>query len=178
MRQEKIAPVRMTRLLPQLIKFGAVGAVGFLVNLVVFNVMLLIVLRGVPHATLYSTVIATLVAITTNWVGNRFWAFSGQRQQDTVREGVEFFVASLAGMGIPLLCVWISHYLLGMRSPIADNISANGIGLILGMLFRFTVYRWWVFSPARAERRRARFPTEPAPTATLTRTPDGGLVRD
>ncbi|MBN9629187.1 MAG: GtrA family protein, partial [Actinobacteria bacterium] len=122
------------RLLPQLIKFGAVGAVGFGVNLVVFNVMLLIVLRNVQHATIYSTIIATVIAILTNWIGNRYWAFSGQRQQNAAREGVEFFVVSLAtGTGLPLLCVWVSHYLLGLANPVADNISANVVGLALGM---------------------------------------------
>jgi putative flippase GtrA len=114
MTTETTAAHRTARILPQLIKFGAVGAVGFGVNLVVFNVMLLIVLRHVPHATIYSTIIATVIAILTNWIGNRYWAFSGQRQQNAAREGVEFFAVSLAtGTGIPLLCVWVSHYLLG-----------------------------------------------------------------
>ena len=183
MTTQNTGPVRRAPLLPQLIKFGAVGAVGFVVNLVVFNVMLLIVLRGVPHATIYSTVIATLVAIAANWVGNRFWAFSGPRQQNATREGLEFFVVSLAGMGIPLLCVWVSHYLLALTSPIADNISANGVGLVLGMLFRFAFYRWWVFSPARSAAGRAAAKAgadEPAPITapTLAGSPDGGLVGD
>ncbi|QNE35104.1 GtrA family protein [Leifsonia shinshuensis] len=184
---------RAARILPQLIKFGAVGAVGFGVNLVVFNVMLLIVLRNVQHATIYSTIIATVIAILTNWIGNRYWAFSGQRQDNAAREGVEFFAVSLAtGTGIPLVCVWISHYLLGMVGPVADNISANVVGLAVGMLFRFALYRWWVFSPARAARSKAKAETaatvgatttttaEPAATtgSTLARTPDGGLVGD
>lgn len=176
---ENSAPVRTARLLPQLIKFGAVGAVGFVVNLIVFNVMLLIVLRGVPHATVYSTIIATLVAIATNWVGNRFWAFSGQRQRNATREGIEFFAVSLAGMGIPLLCIWVSHYLLGFTSPIADNIAANGIGLALGMLFRFAFYRWWVFSPTRATRPSAHEGEAVArPARSLATAPDRGLVGD
>ncbi|WP_295123133.1 GtrA family protein [uncultured Leifsonia sp.] len=205
MTTETTATASKARLLPQLIKFGAVGAVGFGVNLVVFNVMLLIVLRNVQHATIYSTVIATVIAILTNWIGNRYWAFSGQRQQNAAKEGVEFFVVSLAtGTGIPVLCIWVSHYLLGLANPMADNISANVVGLALGMLFRFALYRWWVFSPTRAARAAGgkRAPTasaaaigpastsadmqrstasrEPATVtgSTLARTPDGGLVGD
>jgi putative flippase GtrA len=181
---------RTARFLPQLIKFGAVGAVGFGVNLVVFNVMLLIVLRNVEHRTIYATIIATVIAILTNWIGNRYWAFSGQRQDNAAREGVEFFAVSLVtGTGIPLLCVWVSHYLLGMVGPVADNISANVVGLAVGMLFRFALYRWWVFSPARAARVSAKAEKttttvvsapEPATTtgSTLARTPDSGLVGD
>ena len=39
----------------------------------------------------------------------------------------------------------ISHYLLGLDSALADNISANVVGLVLGTLFRFWSYRKWVF---------------------------------
>ncbi|MFF1571779.1 GtrA family protein [Leifsonia sp. NPDC058292] len=157
------------RLLPQLVKFGAVGAVGFVVNLAVFNGLMLTVFSGVPHATIYSTIIATVVAIGTNWVGNRYWAFSSSRQKKAAREGVEFFVVSLAGMGIPLFCVWLSHYVFGFTSLLADNIANNVIGLLLGTLFRFAFYRWWVFSPKRAHRARA---------VALAGAPDRGLIGD
>ena len=184
MTSETTAPARKAQLLPQLIKFGAVGAVGFVVNVIVLNVMLLIVLRNVPHADLLATAIATVVAIVVNWVGNRYWAFSEQRPGNTVREGVEFFAVSIAGMGIPLLCVWVSFYVLGFTSPIATNVAANGVGLLLGMLFRFGFYRWWVFSPERVERRRSRSASRKEASQTslaepaLARTPDGGLVGD
>ena len=157
------------RLIPQLVKFGAVGAVGFVVNLVVFNGLMLTVFADVHHGTIYATMIATFLAIVTNWIGNRFWAFSGQRQSNAVREGIEFFLVSLAGMGIPLLCVWISHYVLGYVSLVADNIAINVVGLALGMLFRFALYRWWVFSPDR---------TQAAGTASLAGSPDSGLIGD
>ncbi|WP_431279718.1 GtrA family protein [Leifsonia poae] len=180
------SPVRRSRLLPQLVKFGAVGAVGFVVNLVVFNGLMLTVFSGVHHGTIYATVIATVVAIGTNWVGNRYWAFAAQRQSNTAREGVEFFIVSLAGMGIPLFCVWISHYVLGFTSLLADNIANNVIGLVLGTLFRFAFYRWWVFSPKRAARREANVPAARPNAATVTTTlptslsgtPDRGLIGD
>lgn len=181
-------PARKARLLPQLIKFGAVGAVGFVVNLAVFNALMLTVLSGVAHKTLIATAIATLAAIGTNWVGNRYWAFSQNRQENTAREGAEFLVVSLAGMAIPLLCVWVSHYLLGYTSLLADNIANNVVGLALGMVFRFAFYRWWVFSPDRAERQAVRRATRAARPATaeppvrtgstLAGSPDRGLVGD
>ncbi|WP_025155570.1 GtrA family protein [Leifsonia aquatica] len=183
------AGARKARLLPQLIKFGAVGAVGFVVNLAVFNGLMLTVLSSVPHKTLIATAIATLVAIGTNWVGNRYWAFANNRQDNTAREGAEFFIVSLAGMAIPLLCVWVSHYLLGFTTLLADNIANNVVGLALGMVFRFAFYRWWVFSPERAERRTDRHTNrtingdQPVDAAALTGStlaaaPDGGLVGD
>jgi putative flippase GtrA len=139
------------RLIPQLIKFGLVGGVGFVANLVVFNALMLLAFNPshVEHASLIATAIATMVAIFLNWLGNRYWAFSTQRRTNTAREGMEFFVVSLVGMLIPLGCVWVSHYLLGHTSLLADNVANNVIGLGLGMIFRFALYRWWVFSPTR-----------------------------
>jgi putative flippase GtrA len=135
----------------QLLKFGAVGGVGVILNLVVFNILLATVFSAskVHHGPLYATVIATIVAIAANWVGNRFWAFSAQRQKNTLREGAEFFLVSLAALGIPLLCVWVSHYVLGFTSVLADNIANNVVGLALGTLFRFALYKFWVYAPDR-----------------------------
>ena len=36
--------------------------------------------------------------------------------------------------------------MLDLRSPLADNVSANGVGLVLGTLFRFWAYRRFVFA--------------------------------
>jgi putative flippase GtrA len=163
-------PKQLSRLLPQLIKFGVVGAVGFGVNFVVFNGLMVSVFRGTHHATIYAALIAGFVAIVANWVGNRYWAFARQRQANTAREGIEFFAVSIAAQGIPLLCAWISHYVLGYTSLISDNIAINGVGLALGTIFRFALYRWWVFAPAR----KRRVTAEALPT--LAGAPDGGLI--
>jgi putative flippase GtrA len=162
------------RLFPQLVKFGAVGGLGLVVNFIVFNGLMVTVFANVHHGPIYATVIATFLAIVTNWLGNRFWAFSGQRQTNTVREGVEFFLVSLAGMGIPLFCLWVSHYVLGYNSLFADNVANYVVGLGLGMIFRFALYRWWVFSPDRAKRAAATKRTR----ASLAGSPDGSLIGD
>jgi putative flippase GtrA len=54
-------------------------------------------------------------------------------------------VACTIGSAIAVGCLAISHYLLGLTSPLADNISANVVGLILGTAFRFWAYRTFVF---------------------------------
>ena len=40
----------------------------------------------------------------------------------------------------------MSHYALDLTSPLADNIAANGVGLVLATAFRFWAYRRHVFS--------------------------------
>ena len=49
------------------------------------------------------------------------------------------------GMAIAVGCLGFSHYILGLDNPVADNISANVVGLVLGTVFRFWSYRKWVF---------------------------------
>ena len=52
-------------------------------------------------------------------------------------------MASLAGMVVALGCLWFSHHVLGLVDIVSDNISGNVIGLGLGTLLRFLLYRYW-----------------------------------
>lgn len=64
--------------------------------------------------------------------------------------GVEFALVSVGRMLITLACMWVSHYLLGFTSVLADKIAGNVVGLGLGTAFRFQFYRRWVFHPNRS----------------------------
>jgi putative flippase GtrA len=148
----------MRLLISQLARFGVVGAVGFVIDTVIFNVLLATTFSTDANheGPLWAKVISTSVAIVVNWVGNRYWTFRKEERRHPVSEAIEFFVVSLVGLGIGLGCLWISHYVLGLTSPLADNISANVIGLGLGTVFRFALYRLWVFNPRRDSALRAR----------------------
>ena len=150
-----ITELKRSRLLPfagQVGKFGAVGLVGFAIDVTVFNLLRTTIFD--PHLValgpIYAKIVSTVLAILANWIGNRYWTFGNNRQSRTLREGIEFFAVSLAGMGIGLACLWFTHYVLGHTSVVADNISSNVIGLGLGAIFRFTLYRYWVFAPGRS----------------------------
>jgi len=151
----------------QLAKFGMVGLVGFAVDITVFNLLRATVFspESLASGPIWAKVVSTILAILANWVGNRYWTFSRDRRSQTLREGLEFFAVSLVGMGIGLACLWVSHYVLGYTSVIADNISSNVIGLLLGAVFRFTLYRYWVFSPSRRD--ETPVPTSTVPTSTV-----------
>jgi len=143
---------RLRGLLSQLTKFALVGGVGFALDLAVFNILRLTVLspESVHEGPIIAKLISTAVAILANWIGNRFWTFGPHRRSNSGLEALEFFAVSIVGMGLGLLCLWVSHYVLGYTSLLADNISSNVIGLILGSVVRFALYRHWVFHPARA----------------------------
>ncbi|MGG7463956.1 GtrA family protein [Plantibacter sp. YIM 135347] len=163
------------------VKFGVVGLIGFGIDVALFNALRLGVF-GTDHflqSPIGAKIVSVSVAIIFNWVGNRYWTFREHRRKNFLLELVEYIVVSLGGMAIALLCLIVSHYVLGFTSILADNISSNVVGLGLGTLFRFALYRYWVYGHHRAdglsalaraeEGQRAIF-EEPATTTSSTPT--------
>ena len=142
-------PGSMRTIARQFTQVGLVGLIGLVIDVGVFNLLRWLVPELGP---IWPKVISTALAIIANWIGNRYWTFHDERRREVVREGAEFVLVSALGALIPLACLWVSHYVLGFTSQLADNISANVIGLVLGTLFRFTFYRLWVFHPERGTR--------------------------
>src|SRR4029079_4046721 len=73
----------------QLVKFCAVGATGYVVNLAVYTLLL-------KQAGLHYTAApigSFLVAVTNNYACNRLWTFRGQRGH-VVFQGLRFLVVS------------------------------------------------------------------------------------
>jgi len=133
----------------EVVKFGAVGGIAFVVDTGVFNLLLHTAVGEAAHTDhkpLTAKTISVLVATVVAWVGNRYWTFRHRRRASYRREFVLFGVMNAAGLAISLACLGFSRYLLHLDSPLADNISGNVIGLGLGTLFRFWAYRAFVFT--------------------------------
>jgi putative flippase GtrA len=137
---------RLAALGREFAKFGIVGAVSFVVDVGVFNLLRFHDGAGILYdrpltAKAISTVLATIVA----YLGNRYWTYRNRERIGFAREYSLFFLFNAIGLLISLSCLAISHYGLGLTTPLADNISANVVGLGLGTLFRFWAYRRYVF---------------------------------
>lgn len=141
------ARVRLGDLVREATKFGMVGLVALVVDVGLFNLLLFGAGEGGPMEgkPLTAKVVSVIAATTVAYFGNRFWTFRHRQTTGYAREYILFFVLNGIGMGIALSCLWISHYALGLTGPVADNISANVVGLALGTMFRFWSYRKWVF---------------------------------
>jgi putative flippase GtrA len=143
---------RLLGLVREAAKFGVVGAVGFIVDVGLFNLLRFAGDPGVlEHKPLTAKAISVTVATIVTYLGNRHWTWAERERTGARREVTLFFVLNGIGMAISLGCLAISHYVLDLRSPLADNLSANGVGLILGMTFRFWSYRTFVFKKAPTE---------------------------
>lgn len=129
-------------------KFGMVGLMAFVIDVGLFNVLRFAgpdgegVLFGKP---LTAKMISVVLAITFSYFANRHWTYADRARTSFGREYVMFFAVNGVAMLIALGTLWTSHYALGLTSPLADNISANVVGLVLGTMFRFWAYRTYVF---------------------------------
>jgi putative flippase GtrA len=146
------------RLVRYALKFGVVGLAGYFIDVFVFNALRLGVF-GNEHfwqSPLGAKIVSVTIATLATWFGNRYWTFREHRRKNFVLELFEFSIVSVGGLGIALLCLWISHYVLGFDTLLADNISTNVIGLFIGTAFRFLLYRFWVYGAHRKDGLSAR----------------------
>ena len=130
----------------ELARFGSVGAAAYVVDLGLFNLLRFGPGDLLGHKPLTAKVVSVAVSTMVAWLGNRYWTFSDRRSSSRGRELAGFVVVNLGGMVIAVGCLAFSHYVLGLTSGLADNISANGVGLILGTAFRYVCYRQLVFT--------------------------------
>jgi putative flippase GtrA len=154
---------RLRRLAHEAMKFGVVGSIGYVVDVSLFNVLRYGGDSGgvLHHKPLTAKAISVAVATVVTYVGNRHWTWRHRERSGARREVTLFFLLNGIGLLIAVGCLAFSHYVLDLRSPLADNISANVIGLLLGMAFRFWSYRTFVF------RRVDRPLREPAESSRL-----------
>ena len=78
----------------QLVRFGAVGAIGYVVNLAVFAACVHLI--GIDYHL--SAVIAWAVSVLNNFWLNRHWTFSA-KQDHPVLQAIRFFAVSLVAFG-------------------------------------------------------------------------------
>jgi len=135
------------------LKFGVVGIIGVAIDVGIFN-MLRVGVFGHEHwlqSPVGAKIVSVSFAIVFNWAGNRYWTFRDRRRKHAFREFLEYAAVSVGGLLIALACLWTSHYALGYQTLLADNIASNVIGLGLGTIFRFALYRYWVWGHHRAD---------------------------
>lgn len=136
-------------LVREMLKFGMVGAVAFVIDLGGYN--LLVFGPGQVFGAenldkpLTARVISASVATLVAWVGNRLWTFRHRRNRPAHHELGLFIGFNVAAMVIGVACLGFSRYVLDLHTQLADNVT-NILGIGLGTLFRFWTYRRFVFA--------------------------------
>jgi myo-inositol-hexaphosphate 3-phosphohydrolase/putative flippase GtrA len=151
--------VRRTPVSPQVLTFLVVGGTGYVVDVAAFNLLRSTAALGAWDPSV-ARILAVAVAMVVTYLGNSLVTWRGVSSGNRRREVGLFVVFNLVGLGISVVTLTISHDLLGLTSRLADNISANVVGLALGTLFRYWSYTTFVF--ARTGTRAPREDREPA----------------
>ncbi len=161
-----------THLLEEIARFLLVGGVATVVAVLGFNALVhgvLVDRAPLRDHPIPGFVLANVVAGVVAFAGMRLWAFSHREVKDPVGGVVRFFALGALTMLIPVLCLAVSRYVLGLTDVWADNIAANVVGLGLGTAARFWVFRRYVFVDVAP-------PAEVAPTADRAADADTGDV--
>jgi dolichol-phosphate mannosyltransferase len=120
----------------QLVRFGLVGASGFVVNLAVYA--LFVHAFGVPYQL--AAVLAWLVAVSSNFVLNRHWTFDrpdGRLHHQALR----FFLVSLAAFALVNLVLLT---LLVEQAGLA-KVPAQALAVAAATPFNFLGNKLWSF---------------------------------
>lgn len=127
--------------------FLVVGGIGFLVDAVVYNIL---VYGGGTGPLFDLPLVAKTISVGTGLIasffGNRLWTYRDRRASS--RSWGQIFRFAIVNVGATLLqlfCLWFSRHVLGLANPVADNIAGTLIGQALATGFRYVVYTKWVF---------------------------------
>ncbi|HVR04938.1 MAG TPA: GtrA family protein [Solirubrobacteraceae bacterium] len=123
----------------QLIRFGAVGGVGFLVNLAVYT--LFVHSFGVDYRA--SSVVAWLVAVANNFVLNRHWTFDARAGRARF-QAIRFLLVSLVAEVFSLVVLTLLVEGAGLA-----KVPAQAVAVALSMPLNFLGNKLWSFRNPR-----------------------------
>ena len=133
--------IRATRRLleNQFVRFCAVGASGYAVNLAVYAALLG---AGLHYAV--AAAIAFLVAAASNYAWNRTWTFRSA-DAPVLGQGARAFVVSGLSLGANQL------FLVVLVAAGAGHLPAQAVAIVLATPFSFAANKLWAFAePASA----------------------------
>lgn len=120
----------------QLVKFGLVGGSGYLINLVVFS--LLRSDLGIHQAL--AAIGAFCVAVTSNFVWNRYWTFAATDGHAGF-QAARFFAVSAGALAVNLIV--LEALVLGTS---LGDLSAQAAAVAVAMPFNFLGNKLWTFA--------------------------------
>ncbi len=119
----------------QFVRFGAVGASGYAVNLGVFAFCVHVL--AIDYRV--SAVVAFVISVANNFWWNRHWTF-GAKQDHPMVQGARFFAVSLLAFGFSYLV------LVGLVSGVGlSKVMAQAIAIAAATPLNFVGQKLWSF---------------------------------
>jgi len=125
-------------LVKEIAAFGFVGAIGFVVDLGLFNLFF-------ADGQIVAKTISTSVATVVTYVGNRYLSFSHRARSKLGREAGFFFLINLIALLGSLVVIGIFSYPLHFKHHLLVMNLVNLFTIAMGTVFRFWAYKRFVF---------------------------------
>jgi putative flippase GtrA len=135
------------------IKFAVVGAVGSVVDIGVMNLMT----QAFGFPLVIGGSISFVCAVTSNFIGNRYWTYPDSRSRPLAHQLAMFFLVNAIGIAIripilkylepPLAVAFegVTHLSFDLADVLAKNATLIfAIGVV--MLWNFFVNRYWTYN--------------------------------
>ena len=135
----------------QFFQFGVVGASGYVVNLTVFAVLTgagLFFREGSDGLGVHyipAAVLAFCVAVTNNFLWNRYWTFDA-RHGHAGFQAARFLTVSVAALGINLI---VLELLISVGN--LAELPSQAIAVAVAMPFNFIGNKIWTFDEPRPD---------------------------
>lgn len=135
---------RMRKLTEQLMKFGVVGLIAFVIDVGVMNLLLMFHLHNI-----IATTIGFLVSLVFNYVASMRFVFVHREDMARWMEALVFLVSSAIGLFINDVIVWLSTYGMAHDAFVSDHAAytlRTNVGKIIATvvvaLWNFVIRKW------------------------------------
>ena len=133
---ENSIEVRLKRAMRQFVKYCLVGAIGLVVNLIVYSLLV----KGAHFYYLAGATVSFIVAVTNNFILNKYWTFGNPQGGMFVQAG-RFLIISGTSLFMNLLIL----RLLIEDLNLDNKIVAQVIAISLVTVFNFMGNKMWSF---------------------------------
>ena len=135
---------RVTRhqVVHQFVKYAMIGVLNVCVHVGVFN--LLVLTGGLP--TLAANAIAFFVASINSFIWNKRWAFRDERRNAVLRQYLVFLFFTIVGLALHTGTFSLLLIPLDPHGTIGKNVALL-LALPVSVIWNFTCYKLWTFTP-------------------------------
>lgn len=126
-----INKIKSNKLFNQILKFGVVGGIAFVID----YVTLIICKEIININVLLSAAIAFTVSVIFNYILSIKWVFDVNKEKNSRKNFIIFIVFSIIGLGLTELIMWFGTDVIKINYLIV-KIIATGIVMIFNFITR------------------------------------------
>lgn len=135
------------------VRFAIVGTIGFAVDSLAFNIFR----SGIGISPEVSSVFSFMVAVTSNFIWNRYWTYPDSRSKPAIGQLIQFLIVNAAGLGIrtgvfilinqPLVNYFEKiSFSLPLKAYVLGENLALAIVVVIVMFWNFFINRFWTYN--------------------------------